>query len=91
MSTIIFLVVFSVRYPSVQPQRKKVTLKEHDERDVISGVEEAVSANVSSSEAVEQILLFRTVPQDGVFVSLPNWETLPPPDVSVYDRIGGGL
>ena len=61
--------------------------KEHDKREVISAVEEAVSANVSSSEAVEQILVFRTVSQDEVFVSLPNWETLSPPDVSVYDRI----
>jgi len=26
MSTIIFLLAFSVRYPSAQPQRKKVTL-----------------------------------------------------------------
>lgn len=69
--------------------RVLMLFKEHDEREVISAVEEAVSANVSSSEAVEQILLFRTVPQDEVFVSLPNWETLPAPDVSVYDRIGG--
>ena len=61
--------------------------KEHDKREVIPAVEEAVSANVSSSGAVEQILLFRAVSQDEVFVSLPNWETLPPPDVSVYDRI----
>jgi len=65
--------------------------KEHDERDVISGVEEAVSANVSSSEAVEQVLIFRSGPQDDFFVSLHDWETLPPPDVSVYDRIGGAI
>ena len=71
--------------------RVLMLFKEHDKREVISAVEEAVSANVSSSEAVEQILRFKTVPQDQVFVSLPNWETLPPPDVSVYDRIGGGL
>ncbi len=65
--------------------------KEHDERDVISGVEEAVKANVSSSEAVEQILIFRAAPQDDFFVSLHDWQTLPPPDVSVYDRIGGAI
>ena len=65
--------------------------KEHDEKDVISGIEEAVKANVSSSEAVEQILIFRAAPQDDFFVSLHDWQTLPPPDVSVYDRIGGAI
>ena len=65
--------------------------KDHDKREVISAVEKAVSANVSCSEAVEQILVSRTVSQDGAFVSLPDWGTLPAPDVSVYDRIGGGL
>ena len=78
--------------------RVLMLFKEHDKREVISAVEKAVSANVSSSEAVEQILIFSSVPQGKVFDSLPNWETLPPPDVSIYDRIaclphrqGGGL
>jgi len=71
--------------------RVLMLFKDHDEREVISAVEEAVSANVSCSEAVEQILVFRTVPKGKAFVSLPNWGTLPPPDISVYDRIGGGL
>jgi len=71
--------------------RVLMLFKEHDERDVISAVEEAVSANVSSSESVEQLLINRTASQDDSFAPLRNWETLPPPDVSVYDRIGGAL
>jgi len=65
--------------------------KEHEEGEVLSAVEEAVSANVSSSEAVEQLLTNRTAPQDDFFLPLQNWETLPPPDVSLYDQIGGAL
>ena len=65
--------------------------KEHDEGDVVSAVQPAVSANVSYNEAVDQILITRRAPQYDFFVTLRNWETLPPPDVSVYDRIGGAL
>jgi hypothetical protein len=66
--------------------------KDHDEKDVISAVEEAISARVSSSEAVEHILVNRIAPEaEDLFVPLNNWETLPAPDVSAYDRIGGAL
>ena len=65
--------------------------KEHEEGEVLSAVKEAVSTNVSSSEAVEQLLTNRTAPQDDFFLPLQNWETLPPPDVSLYDQIGGAL
>ena len=66
--------------------------KDHDEKDVISAVEEAISARVSSSEAVEHILVNRIAPEaEDLFVPLNNWETLPTPDVSAYDRIGGAL
>ena len=65
--------------------------KDHDERDVMSAVKKAVSAHVSSSEAVKQILASSAVPQDKTIVSLPNWETFPPADVSVYSQIGGAL
>jgi transposase len=65
--------------------------KEHDEREVISAVGEAVSANVSSSDSVEQLLINRGVSQNDSFAPLRNWETIPSPDVSVYDRIGGAL
>ena len=71
--------------------RVLMLFKQHDERDVIAAVEKALFAHVSSSEAVEQILNFRAMPQDGAFESLSHWETFPSPDVSVYDRIGGGV
>ena len=66
--------------------------KEYKESDVISAVEEAVLAHVSSSEAVEHILLNMIAPAAKHSpVSLDNWQTLPPPDVSVYDGIGGAI
>jgi len=65
--------------------------KDHDEKDVVSAVEEAVSAHISSSEAVEHILINRITPEEDLFVPLNNWGTLPAPDVSAYNRIGGAL
>jgi len=66
--------------------------KDHDKSDVVSAVEEAISARVSSSEAVEHILINRITPEDkDLFVRLNNWETFPVPDVSAYNRIGGAL
>jgi len=46
--------------------------KEHEEGEVLSAVKEAVSTNVSSSEAVEQLLTNRTAPQDDFFLLLQN-------------------
>jgi len=65
--------------------------KEHKKENVISAVEEALSAGVSSSETVEHILISRIAPVEYSPVPLNNWETLPPPDVSVYSQIGGAL
>jgi transposase len=65
--------------------------KEHKKEDVVSAVEEAISAGVSSSEAVEHILISRIAPVEHSPVPLDNWETLSPPDVSVYSSIGGVL
>jgi len=65
--------------------------KEHKKEDVISAVEEALAAGVSSSDTVEHILISRIAPVEYSPVPLDNWETLPPPDVSVYSRIGGAL
>ena len=65
--------------------------KEHSEGDVIKAVEDALSANVSSSEAVEHILLNGRIPKATATLPLDNWQTLPPPDISVYGQIGGGI
>jgi transposase len=62
---------------------------EHEPKEVLEAVEAAVRAGVSSKEAVAHLLLknsrtehdFRPGP-------LGTWPTLPPPDVSVYARIG---
>ena len=65
--------------------------KEHKKEDVISAVEETLSAGVSSSEAVEHALIKKIASVEHSPVPLDNWETLSPPDVSVYSRIGGVL
>lgn len=65
--------------------------KEHEERDVTSAVEDGLIAGVGSSEAVEHILSNRIDSEKHASVPLNNWERLPPPDVSVYDRIGGEI
>ena len=63
--------------------------KEHGKRDVLSAVEAAVASHVSSHDAVEQILRYQAAlkQQTPSFPSLSTWETLPPPDVSVYDQV----
>lgn len=68
-----------------------ILFKGHDEGEVNSVVEEALSANLSSSEAVRQLLINRAASQDDSFTPLHNWETIPPPDVSVYDQVGGAV
>jgi transposase len=64
--------------------------KDHKAYDIEHAVEQALKANVSSSQAVEHILL-HTNSQSPSFSALDNWQTLPPPDVSVYRQIGGEI
>ena len=63
--------------------------KDHDAKDIKAAVEQALSAHVSSSQAVEHILINKKDNCNLSFSSLDNWQTLPPPDVSVYAQIGG--
>jgi hypothetical protein len=65
--------------------------REHDEGRVIEAVEKAVSAQVSTSDAVEHILLSAQEPKGFSFDPLESWPRLSPPDISVYSRIGGKL
>lgn len=67
--------------------RVLMLFKEHGEGEVLSAVEKALEAQVSSSDAVEQILRYRANPPQKKSVSLASWETLPPPDVSRYDQV----
>jgi hypothetical protein len=63
--------------------------KEHGYKEVIEAVEAAVTAGVSSREAVEH-LLRRGSGEDYDYLprSLGTWPTLPSADVSVYSQIG---
>lgn len=65
--------------------------KDHDAGDIESAVEKALSANVSSSQAVKHILINSQKQTEPSFAALKNWQTLPPPDVSIYHQIGGGI
>jgi hypothetical protein len=65
--------------------------KDHAGADIQSAVEQALSANVSSSQAVEHILNKSADDHDASFAPLHNWQSLPTPDVSIYEQIGGGL
>lgn len=68
--------------------RVLMLFKDHPHADVIHAAEMALKANVSSSEAVIH-LLAKDAPEDKI-KPLENWLRLPPADVSIYDRIGGG-
>jgi transposase len=60
------------------------------EADKIEGaIEEALLANAGSSDAIKHILI-NTHQSDSSFDALKNWQTFPPPDVTVYHQIGGG-
>jgi hypothetical protein len=65
--------------------------KDHAARDIESAVETALSSGAGSSEAVEHILIHKEIDDEQSFSALDNWQTLPPPDVSVYGQIGGAL
>jgi hypothetical protein len=65
--------------------------KDHAAGDIKSAVETALSSGAGSSEAVEYILIHKERNDEPSFSALDNWQTLPPPDVSVYDQIGGVL
>jgi hypothetical protein len=64
--------------------------KDHDAKAIEAAIGQALCANTGCSAAVKHILL-NGHGQATEFGSLENWQTLPPPDVSVYHQIGGGL
>ena len=65
--------------------------KDHAAGDIESAVETALSSGASSSEAVKHILIHKENDCQLSFSTLDNWQTLPPPDVSVYEQIGGDV
>ncbi len=72
--------------------RVLMLFKEHEEKEVLQAVEAAVKARVSSSEAVEHLIMRdQTVSFEPSRLPPGHWPTFPPPDLSVYAGIGGGL
>jgi len=65
--------------------------KDHAAGDIESAVETALSSGAGSSQAVKHILIHKEGGDSQSFSSLDNWQTLPPPDVSVYGQIGGAV
>jgi len=65
--------------------------KNYDEARVIEAVEKAVSAGVSTSDAVKHLLRGGRDAATPLFAPLDRWPRLSPPDCSVYSRIGGDL
>jgi hypothetical protein len=65
--------------------------KDHAAGDIESAVQTALSSGAGSSEAVEYILIHKQSDDEPSFSALDNWQSLPPPDVSVYGQIGGVL
>ena len=63
--------------------------KDHDAGDIESAVGKALSANVSSSQAVKHILINSKEQSLQSFTALEDWQTFPPPDVTVYHQVGG--
>lgn len=63
--------------------------KDHTDGDIESAVEKVLSLNVGSSQAVMHILINQKNRSDLSFSTLDDWQTLPPPDVSIYGQIGG--
>ena len=64
--------------------------KDHDAHEIETAIEKALIANTGSSEAVKHILL-NTNDQARPFGSLGGWQRFTPPDVSVYQQIGGAI
>jgi len=65
--------------------------KDHASGDIASAVSTALSSGAGTSQAVKHILLHKRDNDSQSFSTLDNWQTLPPPDVSVYGRIGGAI
>jgi len=65
--------------------------KDHAAGDIESSVETALSSGAGTSQVVKHILIHKEGDDSQSFSSLDNWQTLPPPDVSVYGQIGGAI
>jgi len=64
---------------------------EHNTEEVKASIEKALMASVSTSHAVVQILQNASGKKNKTIVPLKNWQTFPPPDISIYGKIGGAV
>ncbi len=64
--------------------------KEYKAHIVQIAIKKALRANVSCSDAVLQILM-NSLEESKSFNCLPSWNVLPAPDISIYDKIRGGI
>ncbi|MCD6393501.1 MAG: hypothetical protein J7M40_08330 [Planctomycetes bacterium] len=65
--------------------------RSHSAEDIEKAVSRALTAGVSTRDAVEHLLLRSGAQSELVFPALDNWQVFDPADVSIYDRIGGGI
>lgn len=61
--------------------------REFDASDIETAIEKSLQAGISSGEAVRHFLI--SPKASDIPVSLEGWETLPQPDVSAYNHLGG--
>jgi len=64
--------------------------KKYNSQDIKTAVKKALHADVSCSNAVFHILK-NQLEKPVSFNSLPDWDVFPPPDLSIYNRIGGAV
>ena len=65
--------------------------RDHNTESVKASIEKALIAGVSSSHAVMQVLLNASDKGNMTIEPLKNWQTFPPPDISIYGKIGGAV
>jgi len=65
--------------------------KDNAAGDIEFAVKKALTSGAGTSQAVKHILIHKEADGSQSFSSLDNWQTLPPPDVSVYGQIGGAI
>jgi hypothetical protein len=62
--------------------------KEHTPGDVEAAVELAVEKHLSTSDGVRHLLIFANEAGNST-TPLSGWPSLPPPDLSLYGKLGG--
>ncbi len=64
--------------------------RQYTGQEIEAAVEVALKNNISSGSGVRHILICKQEPR-AYTASLESWPTLPPPDITVYDQLGGAI